>query len=401
VISIIFYAGCIGQEANNGITDNVIRIGFMGPLTGKVAQLGWHMAQGGQIAVDEVNARGGIMINNTTYYVELITGDSEYRVDTGAAVMERLIIENQVDVVVGSLHSSACLAAMEIAQDLTTPFVITGAISSKIGERIATQNMSHIFQMSPTAVDRALIDVDSILSLVDPVPTKIALLVENSDAGRDVSQEFTEYYSENVNNAEITIDYVDPMQTDFTAEIAKISGLDVDLLWLMLIGTPFYSFADQWFEGGDPEVIVFADGGDATSTAFLRAERTKVLKWLVDQVWITTVNASSRTYPFVQAYSEKYGDLPLYYSAQQYDGINIVLAAMKQAGNPHDKDAVAAALSSVKVTGVKGQNFFRSIDEGHTMPNYLVVTQIQIHEEILRHRVVFPLRDAEVFFQPP
>ena len=169
----------------------------------------------------------------------------------------------------------------------------------------------------------------------------------------------------------------------------------------MLIGTPFYSFADQWSEGGDPEVIVFADGGDATSTEFLQAERTKVLNWLVNQIWITTVNASSQTYPFVQAYSEKYGDLPLYYSAQQYDGINIVLEAMKQAGNPHDKDAVAAALETVKLSGVKGQNFFRPIEEGHTMPNYLVVTQIQMYDEKIMHRVVFPLRDAEAHYLPP
>ncbi len=102
-----------------------------------------------------------------------------------------------------------------------------------------------------------------------------------------------------------------------------------------------------------------------------------------------------------KAYSKKYGDLPLYYSAQQYDGINIVLEAMKQAGNPHDKDAVATALETVKVTGVKGQNFFRPIEEGHTMPNYLVVTQIQMYDEKIMHRVVFPLRDAEAHYLPP
>ena len=391
-------AGCLGQETNEGMENNVIRIGFMGPLTGKAAQLGWHMAQGGQLAVDEVNAAGGMTIGNTKYTVQLISADSEYRVDTGATVIERLIIEDNVDAVVGGLHSSACLAAMEIAQELRTPFVITGAISSKIGDRIAKQNMTHLFQLSPTVEDRARIDVEAILTLMDPAPTKIALVAENSDAGRDISQAFIESYSDNVDFEEITIDYVDPMQTDFTAEIAKISGLGIELLWLMLIGTPFYSFADQWYEGGDPNAVVFADGGDATSNAFLRAERTKVLWWLVDQVWITTVNASSRTYPFVQAYSAKYGDLPLYYSAQQYDGIYIVLEAMKQAGNPHDKDAVASALEIVKTTGVKGQNYFRPIEEGHTMPNYLVVTQIQLHEEKLRHTVVFPLRDAEAHF---
>ncbi|MFQ6123511.1 MAG: ABC transporter substrate-binding protein [Candidatus Heimdallarchaeota archaeon] len=398
VILILILTGCLGQETNEGSENNVIRIGFIGPLTGKAAQLGWHMVQGGQLAVDEVNAAGGIMIGNTKYTVQLITADSEYRVDTGVAVIERLIVEDNVDVVVGGLHSSACLAAMEISQELKTPFVITGAISSKIGDRIAAQNMTHLFQLSPTAEDRARIDVEAILTLIDPVPTKIALIAENSDAGRDISEEFMEFYIENMDFAEITIDYVDPMQTDFTAEIAKISGLGIELLWLMLIGTPFYSFADQWYEGGDPKVIVFADGGDATSNAFLRVERTKVLWWLVDQVWITTVNASSRTYPFVQAYSAKYGDLPLYYSAQQYDGIYIVLEAMKQAGNPHDKDAVASALEKVKVTGVKGQNYFRPIEKGHTMSNYLIVTQIQLYKDKLRHVVVFPLRDAEAHF---
>ncbi len=172
MITVILFAGCIGQESNNGIENHVIRIGFLGPLTGKVAQLGWHMAQGGQLAVDTVNAAGGITINNTSYTIELISADTEYRVDTGATVMEQLIIEDQVDAVVGSLHSSASLAAMDIAQELHTPFIITGAISSKIGARITAQNMTHIYQLSPTARDRARVDVETILTLMDPIPTK-------------------------------------------------------------------------------------------------------------------------------------------------------------------------------------------------------------------------------------
>ena len=105
---------------------NEIKIGVIGPMAYVQGEHHWY---GAQLAAEEINAAGGVMVGGESYEIKLVKGDSNEIVSPAdaASQMERLITVDKVDFVLGGFRTEAVFAMQEVAMDYKTIFLGAGA----------------------------------------------------------------------------------------------------------------------------------------------------------------------------------------------------------------------------------------------------------------------------------
>jgi branched-chain amino acid transport system substrate-binding protein len=142
-IALLLLAGCNGTS--NGIAEETIKIGFIGPLTGDTAVVGESALASAQIAIKEINDAGGILGKQ----VELIIEDGKCRGQDATVAANKLIHIDQVSSIVGGVCSSETIAAAPIAEKAGIVMISPGSSNPSIthaGEYIFRTYPSDSFQ---------------------------------------------------------------------------------------------------------------------------------------------------------------------------------------------------------------------------------------------------------------
>ncbi len=111
-----------------------VKVGVLLPITGQDALEGQHHMDAHQLAVDEINAAGGIQCLDGAQLV-LVPGDSQGKPEAGNSETERLITNEKVIAVMGAFHSGVTLPTTEIAEKYEVPFLVPNAIAGSITGR--------------------------------------------------------------------------------------------------------------------------------------------------------------------------------------------------------------------------------------------------------------------------
>src|SRR5690606_22074146 len=149
------------------------------------AQLGEHNRRGLQMAVDEINAAGGIRSLGGAR-LEIVWGDTQGRPNVGINEVRRLIEREGVVAVIGAYQSAVTLPTSQVAQQLRTPYIDNIAIADEIAER----GYDYVFMLPPKASQYASLGVDFVRDLRrlrGRHIRRVALLYENSDYGQSVA----------------------------------------------------------------------------------------------------------------------------------------------------------------------------------------------------------------------
>ena len=100
-----------------------IKIGVAVPITGPLAFLGQHIKWGGELAVDEINQKGGVLGRKLVFLMQ----DSACRPADGVAAAERLLNQDQVDVMLGDVCSGSTIAQMPVLEKAQKPFIVAAS----------------------------------------------------------------------------------------------------------------------------------------------------------------------------------------------------------------------------------------------------------------------------------
>ena len=128
---IIFVLSLVAFGAGTVPAADTIKIGILGPFTGSLAFNGGEMKKGMMLALDEINAGGGLFGQK----IELIFGDTECKPDKGLSVVKKLVTQDNVLVVGGGYCSSVNIATSEFCHFEETPVVVAIAISPTVTNR--------------------------------------------------------------------------------------------------------------------------------------------------------------------------------------------------------------------------------------------------------------------------
>src|SRR5215831_19174279 len=349
-----------------------MKLGAFMPISGISADVGAQIKAGTEIAVERAHEQG-LKLGGKPLRVRVIWYDDEGKADVGLNVVTRALTVDKINVGVGVLSSDVFLRVMDEFQKASVPVITCCSASLKIGERIAANKMGYVFQLSPTANDI----VRSLVTAVNETlkAKKVALLNENTDAGRDFSRISREWFQQNAKEVEVVADeFVDRGVTDLTPQLAKIKRVGAQAIVGEIYGSSGPVLFNQRFELRVPALIAHM-GATVAAQAFIDQHAKAMDGAIINNRW-WPARYSDLSEPMMAAYKKKTGTDPTNFAVQSHDATLVVLDAIAKAGSL-DAAAIRAALEGGTFAMAWGTRKFTPLAEGHRMPVQTVVVQIQ------------------------
>ncbi len=343
-LALLLVAGCLAACGDNGGSsaapastastagggDNgsgaAIKIGGTGPLTGGAAIYGNAAKNGAQIAVDEINALGGLQL-------ELRYEDDVH--DPEKAVTAYNTLKDWgMQAFLGSVTSKPAVATSTEANNdhifFLTPSAsstdVLGGVENPLTETIDIPRKDNIFQMCFVDPNQGSASAQYIYD--QKLGTKVAVIYKNDDVySTGIYNSFAAKAQELGVAIVSTTTFTDDTSTDFSVQIADAKENGADLVFLpmyyeaasmILIQADSVGYKPQWFGVDGMDGILTLDGFNTEL-----AEGVMLL---------TPFNADSddeATSKFVSTYKEKFGDVPNQFAADAYDCVWSIYNAIK------------------------------------------------------------------------
>ncbi len=344
LVMVLGMAACGAEKAPAASDDKDVLLGLIGPMTGDYANYGTSVRDGAQIAVDEINAAGGV----NGYTFSLSAQDSQADPDSAVSAYNKLM-DDGMDVSIGCVLSGEA-ASVITAAAADEILIVTPSSSAK--DCIAANDKAFRVCFNDPAQGTASADyiVDNGLG------SKVAVFYQSDIDYSDGLYETFKAQAE-VRGLEIVEEqtFTDGSKTDFSTQIDAIKASGCDLVFLPIYAAEASVFLTQ-AKGVLNDMVFFGCDG-------LDGLQTKVSDMsLIDGVMMLTPFAADAedelTKNFVAKYEELYKKTPDQFAADGYDAVYIVKAVMEKTGKtPADADfnkALIEAMYDVEVTGLTG-----------------------------------------------
>jgi len=350
----LVHSGAFGAEA--------LKVGVILPLTGKLAKFGEIEKRSFILALDEINASGGVNGKK----IDLIIEDSTGKPDVGRSAIEKLISRDKVLMVGGGYSSSVTWAAVAVAQQHKMPFLVnTGS-----ADRITEQGWEYIFRLNPPVSEypKAL---GSFISEIGDVKT-VVILHENTLFGQSGSKKFSKQ-CEDLGLQVVLKEGYEAGAVDFKPLLVKVKAKKPDFLYMISYVMDASLLMRQAKELNlNPKLFV---GGAA---GFTLPEFQKNAGDASDYVFSATLWTPSVPYPGAKAYYDKfvatYGSPTEYHGAEAYAAMYVIADALKRATSLTPR-GVRDALAATDMMTVFGPVKFVAYDkktQQNRLPTFLV-----------------------------
>lgn len=368
-----------------------IKLGFIGPITGSLAELGQAMQHAAEMAVDQANEAGGVTIDGKTYKITLALGDTEGTVaERAVTATQRVIQFNEVVGIVGNAISTNVLAQLPIIQQSGVPYINIAGKSVEIPTRIARDNLDYVFQLSPTNTD-LVTSHGAFLKKNFPDIKKAAFISFNTDAARDYAIRAEKHWGELFPGLEFDQKYVEATRMDFQPEILRIREFNPDVLYVLFAGAQTYAFVDQIASAQLNDKMIILGDSEYAAPDFPKKTTSKTNLHFASAVTfrapITEVSL-----PFFDTFQERYNIPAAYYAVQSYDAALMMIEGLRRMEKitgdlETDRNALRDALETITpekpVTTVRGVSYFTSLETGHMVAAEVAITQFQDGEAVL------------------
>ena len=363
IVAAFALTSCGGGKATE------IKIGGISPLTGEAATFGQSTKNGMELAVEEWNAAGGVLGKQVKLIVEDDKGDPA----EGAAVFSKLIEQDKVVAIVGGITSRVALAGAPIAQAAKVPMVTPTATNEKV-----TQVGDYIFRSC--FIDPFQGSVMAKFAVQDLGILNAGVIF---DLGNDYSKGLAETFSASLTSlgGQVLASEGYPSgATDFKAQLTKIVQAKPEAVYIPAYYNDGGLIAKQIRELGYEGKLLGCDGWDSS-------ELVNIGGTAVDGGFFTNHYSKDDTRPVVQdivrKYSAKYGAPPDALAVLAYDGMNILLDAVKRAGKTNN-EAIRDALKTTDLACVGGQIRY---DENRNPVKSVVIIEMKDGQQVYRTTV--------------
>lgn len=369
--AMVFSLAACGSSGDSGKSggssdSDTFKIGGIGPTTGDAAIYGTAVKNGIQLAVDEINAAGGINGKQIEYKFEDDQADSEKSVNAYNTLKDW-----GMQMLLGTVTSTPCTA-----------------VAAKTSE-------DNLFQLTPSGSAVQSIEGDNAFRVCfsDPnqgtasaqyigengLAEKVAVIYNSSDVYS--SGIYNTFATEAKNQPFEVVSaeaFTEDSKTDFSVQLQKAKDAGADMVFLPIYYTEAsliltqaagMDYAPTFFGCDGLDGLLAVEGFDTS---------------LAEGVMLLTPFAADaddeQTKAFVSAYEEKYGETPIQFAADAYDGMYIIKTAAEKAGITPDMDASAicdalkAAMTEITYDGLTGSGMTWSADgEPNKEPKAVVI----------------------------
>ncbi len=331
IVASVAITGC-------GKSDNTIKLGLAAVQSGSDAAIGSTMLNGAQIAVDEWNAKGGVLGKK----IETISLDDEGKPDKAVNVAQTLVDDGVVGVI-GHLNSGCTIPASRVYNDGKVIQITPGSTNPQYTE----QGFPYAFRICGRDDQQGATGGDFLHDVLKL--NKIAILHNKTAYGQGLATEVQKTF-EAKGGQVVLFQGVGEDESDFRANISVIQGS----------GAQGFFWGGMYSQGG-PLYVQMRQAG--ANLPFVSGEGC------FDHTFIDTVGANATdaylsfgkdyhsipaAQSFLQKYKAKYNHDEGAYSVYGYDAANVLLTAIQQAGTT-DPDKVSALMKSEPFDTILGR----------------------------------------------
>jgi len=316
-----------------------IRIGVIGPMNFTQGQGHWN---GATMAMEEINAKGGVMVGDKKMKIKLIKADSNEFISMTDATnaMERIITSDKVDFIVGGFRSEAVLAMQDIAMDYKKIFIGCGAADDILCAKVSEDYDRYKYWFRGTPFKSTYLGQTSFIHLATVAgllrkelgiaKPKVAIVMEK------------QAWVEKIKNAAVgvipkmgmeVVGVWQPSQTasDVTAELSAIQSAGADIVFTAFSASVGITFVKQMNELKIPAIMVGINV-ESQKDGFHEATGGQSDYVMTLNTYARGVEVNELTKPFMDAYIDRFNETPTY-TADTYSAIvHSLVPAIEEAG---------------------------------------------------------------------
>ena len=310
-----------------------IKIGVVFISSGPMGGYGKHGNQAVQMAIDEINASGGILGRK----VEAIFDDDKLKPDVGTEIVKRFIEKDKVDFVIGPTSSAVAVPVAKLANEKKKILVLTQAAANSM-----TDTGFGRYQFA--TLSNAMMHSRSGAYYMSSKPYKRWMVIgPNYNYGHESWAAFKDKLKELKPDVEFVGEAWPKLtEKEFKPFIDKIIEAKPDAVWSPLWGMDAVNFikqakASQLF---DKIAFAFPDGAALETLVPLGKEMPNGIFVAARYFFLTPDTAMNKK--FVKTYQERFKELPDYMAIETYAGVYFIKAAVERAGTLNADKIVAA-----------------------------------------------------------
>jgi branched-chain amino acid transport system substrate-binding protein len=384
-LAIVLCLFVVGIFVPRVFAQDVLKLGVPLPLTGTNAKFGEIEKKSYEIAMEEINAKGGIKGKKVVLEFE----DSQGKPEISRSIVEKLIDVKKQPVIFGEYSSSSSKAVAAVAEERKVPYmVVTGATDD-----ITQQKYKYVFRMNPTNAYYATGFMSFLKEVVKP--KSIAILYESSDFGTSGAEDMVNQ-SKKFGMQVLVKEQYEKGAVDFKPILSKVKAAKPDVIYMVS-----YVMDAALLMRQIKELRIDANLYAGGAAGFAIPEFIQNAKEASELVMTATLWSPQVAYPGAKEYAEKYKklykDYPSYHGAEAYSALYIIKDVMERA-KTWKPDDIRAAFKATNMMTAFGPIKFDD-KEGYTNQNFMDTLVMQVIKG--KHETIWPAKYASTKYVYP
>ncbi|MBR5971004.1 MAG: ABC transporter substrate-binding protein [Lachnospiraceae bacterium] len=320
--SVLMLAGCGGgasggsSQGSGGTAGGVFKIGAIGPMTGDGAAYGMAVVNGSKLAVDEINAAGGV--NGFTFEHK---GEDDELNNEKSMNAYNTLKDWGMQVLVGPTTSGCCIAVSDLAHE-DSMFLLTPS-----GTALDCVKYDNVFRVCFS--DPAQGTASAKYLAEKGIGSKYAVIYDSSDP---YSSGIYESFNAEASAQGLTIvsaeAFTSDSNKDFSVQLQKAKDGGADLVFLPIYYNQAALILKQAADMNYQPVFFGCDGMDGILT--VENFDTSLAEGLILMTPFSADATDERTVNFVKKYQEQFGEVPNQFAADAYDGVYAIKEAIEK-----------------------------------------------------------------------
>ncbi|GAB4487469.1 MAG: ABC transporter substrate-binding protein [Anaerolineales bacterium] len=326
-------------------SNETVRIGILPYLQGNgdtIATSGTPSLNAARLAMDEINAAGGVLINGQHTKVELVVVPVENDPEKVKAGVSRLVRSEEVSAIIGPQYSGDAISAAEIAQASGIPLITGTATSPDV-----TKGRNFIFRIpfNDEFQGRALAS----FAYSDLQARRVAVMYASDDTYSSGLANYFIAAVEALGSRVIQVETFESGSVNIQPQIDRLLAAKPQLIFLPIYPADAILQVGLLTRGGYAGYLLGSDGWDSVTQSHLPA---------FNHTYASTAYSTKITYPenrqFVEKYQQIYGILPNDSAASAYDAMNLLLRAISYKNSAAPVDIQRGLYEMPVYNGVSG-----------------------------------------------
>jgi branched-chain amino acid transport system substrate-binding protein len=320
----------------------VIKIGHVAPLTGGIAHLGKDNENGARLAVEEINAAGGLKAGDKTYKLELVAEDDKADPKEGTLAAQKIVDSGAV-AIVGHLNSGTTIPASKIYADANMTQISPSATNPKYTEqgfKTAFRVVANDNQQGAVLANYA----------ADTLKAKTIAIIDDRTAYGQGLADVVEKVAKEKGIKVVGREFTNDKATDFNAILTKIRGAKPDVIMYGGMDATAGPMAKQMKQLGIKSAFLAGDGVCSPEFVKLAGDAAGILTCSMAG---EAVEKLAKGAEFVEKYKKRFNQDVQIYSPYSYDAVYVIADAIKRAGKA-DRASITAAMPATNYTGLTG-----------------------------------------------